>query len=193
MSLWDWLVDMDVLSGLVYSFTTIIAALPVSNHIIEVILFPPYLFLAPAVIRHCLIYNNLDTSFRPWFCKATAVAPGVKLRRKRTQPVNVKGKWKRMGDGNEGANCFQWILKSNSLPQCMGLVVRKWNIDDQSENKGKWPRCMIDLKATDLYRTCLNRQHILPGVYGSVYAYHRFYIAEMCKYYIISICILYYS
>lgn len=90
----------------------------------------------------------------------------------------LRGKWKRKGDGNEGANCFQWILKSNSIPQCTGLVVRKWNIDDHSENKGKWPRCMIDLKATDLCRTCLNRQHISPVFYGSVYTYHRFNIAE---------------
>lgn len=53
------------------------------------------------------------------------------------QAVNTKGKWERMGDGNEGANCFQWILKLNSIPQCTGPLMHKWNIDDQSENKGK--------------------------------------------------------
>lgn len=86
----------------------------------------------------------------------------------------LRGKWKRKGDGNEGANCFQWILKSNSIPQCMGLVVRKWNIDDRSENKGKWPRCMIDLKATDLCRTCLYRQHISP-----VFLWIRIYLPQV--------------
>jgi len=44
---------------------------------------------------------------------------------------------KRMGDGNEGANCFQWILKSNSSPQCSAQAAHKWNIDDYGENKGK--------------------------------------------------------
>ena len=48
-----------------------------------------------------------------------------------------EGERKSMGDGNEGANCFQWILKSNPGPQCMGLAARKWNIDDYGENKGK--------------------------------------------------------
>lgn len=37
---------------------------------------------------------------------------------------------KRKGDGNEGANCFQWILKSNPSPQRTDLAARKWNIDD---------------------------------------------------------------
>lgn len=142
------------------------------------------------MIRHYLIYNNFLPSFWLRFCKATAETPEVRLRSRRTQAVNAKGMWKRMGDGNEGANCFQWILKSNSIPQCTGPLAHKWNIDDQSENKGKWPRCMIDLKATDLCRTCLNRQHISPGFYGSVCTYRRFNIAEMCKYYVISICSL---
>lgn len=51
--------------------------------------------------------------------------------------VHAEGKRKRVGDGNEGANCFQWILKSNPSPQRMGLAARKWNIDDYGENKGK--------------------------------------------------------
>lgn len=44
---------------------------------------------------------------------------------------------KRVGDDNEAANCFHWILKLNLSPQCTGRVARKWNIDDRSENKGK--------------------------------------------------------
>lgn len=50
-----------------------------------------------------------------------------------------EGERKRMGDGNEGANCFQWILKSNLSPQCMGQAARKWNIDDYGENKENDP------------------------------------------------------
>lgn len=103
------------------------------------------------------------------------------------------GELKRMEDGNEGANCFQWILKSNSSPRCMDLAARKWNIDDYGENKGKWLRYMIDLKATDLCRTCLNRQYVSPGFYRSVYTCPRFNIAEVGKYHIILIYILYYS
>lgn len=47
------------------------------------------------------------------------------------------GAEERMGDGNEGANCFQWILKSNSRPQRLAKAAHKWNIDDHGENKGK--------------------------------------------------------
>lgn len=145
------------------------------------------------MIRHYLICNIFRPSFWSRFCKAAAETPEVRLGSQRTQAVNAKGKWKRMGDGNEGANCFQWILKSTSIPQCMVPLAHKWNIDDQSENNGKWPRCMIDLKAADLCRTCLNRQHISPASYGSVCACCRFNTAERCKYYDISICSLYYS
>lgn len=107
--------------------------------------------------------------------------------------VYAGGERERKGDGNEGANCFQWILKSNLSPQCMDLAARKWNIDDYGENKGKWLRYTIDLKATDLCRTCLNRQYVSPGLYGSVYTYHKFNTAEVHRYYIILICSLCYS
>lgn len=52
---------------------------------------------------------------------------------------------------------------------------------------------MIDLKATDLCGTCLNRQYVSPGFYRSTYTYPRFNVAEVGKYYIILIYILYYS
>lgn len=129
-------------------------------------------------------------------CKVTVLHAGrlsSAWRRASPRQRDVDGERNNMGDGNERANCFQWILKSNPSPQCMGLATREWNIDDFGENEGKWPCNMIDLKATDLRRTRLNRQYISPGFYGSVYTYRRFNIAEVHKYCIISICSLDYS
>lgn len=48
-----------------------------------------------------------------------------------------RGSGRERGDGNEGANCFQWILKSNSNPQCLVQAAHKWNIDERGENKRK--------------------------------------------------------
>lgn len=42
-----------------------------------------------------------------------------------------------MVDDNEGANCFQWILKSNCSSQCLAKAAHKWNIDDSGEKSGK--------------------------------------------------------
>lgn len=106
-----------------------------------------------------------------------------------------RGERRRAGDGNEGANCFQWILKSNPNPPpraqaglCTnGILMTVVKIREND------PGCMIDVKATDLCRTCLNRQYVPPGFYGSVYTYSGFNIAEVHKYYIISFYSLYYS
>lgn len=78
----------------------------------------------------------------PELCKATALSAPRPLgsdwrANLGSMSVYWEGERKRMGDGNEGANCFQWILKSNPSPQCLGLAARKWNIDDYGENKGK--------------------------------------------------------
>lgn len=96
------------------------------------------------------------------------------------------------GNGREWKMVMKELIASSGFwnrtlaPSARGRAAHKWNIDDRGENKGKWPSCMIDMKATHLCRTCLNRQYVPPGFYGSVYTYHRFNIAEVHKYYIIS-------
>lgn len=77
----------------------------------------------------------------PDLCKVTALPAQRPLRGQTGSTGCVSwregGEQQRTGDGNEGANCFQWILKSNPSPQCMEEAARKWNIDDRGENKGK--------------------------------------------------------
>lgn len=55
-----------------------------------------------------------------------------------------KGEQKRTGDANEGANCFQWILKwkPSGPPGGQGPAVCWRNIDDCSGNKGKMTPAM---------------------------------------------------
>lgn len=55
-----------------------------------------------------------------------------------------EGEQKRKGNNNEGANCFQWILKSkpSGPPGGHGPAVCWRNIDDCGENKGKMTPAM---------------------------------------------------
>lgn len=111
----------------------------------------------------------------------------------RQQPSLRKGPWGQTAEqvqaawacmprasGREWKMVMKELIASSGFwnrtpaPSAWARAACKWNIDDYGENKGKWPRYMIDLKATDLCRTCLNRQYISPGFYGSVYTYCSF-------------------